>query len=376
MLSKMGFNRRRAAKKRNSKLHPTRTFIIKAANHAVDERRDKAEDEALRDGVMAIEQDRLDDWHPTGRKWYTPLKIILGIAHPAFRYTHRYLQPEDQESIADMMESYLSMLTLFYSLLGVMSVELALSPVEGLEGLDGRDAVLVLTSVSRLGWFAIGPICLTGVAAAIHVIWSMQAVPVNKRRRFLLDNQTYFSMPYAMAPPVFVLLHVSLLSSCSASILRAESKWLRYCEAIGLVVGMLPVLPLVYASGAIMEGAFRPWSQAAEVKKQADKYGEMPGETGTDTDTTDRNEGNDLRDHLSDLGLEFCLELFELQGLDWATMVAIVKNTGSFSLLDKMLGGAGLDKAGHRAAIILEIQKEIERKEGNAPKVWSNGEWT
>jgi hypothetical protein len=198
MLAKLGLKKRRAKRSSNSKLHPTGSFIVRAANHAVDGRSDKAEDEALRDQVMTIEKSGLDDWHPTGRGWITPLKIIMGGLHPAFRHTHKFLQPEDQETIVDMMESYLSMLTQFYSLEGVMAVEISLSPVEGLEGLEGLDEhnpVLILRSISRLSWFALGPICLTCVAAAIHIIWSVQAVPINKRRRFLLDNQAYFSMP-------------------------------------------------------------------------------------------------------------------------------------------------------------------------------------
>jgi hypothetical protein len=180
-----------------------------------------------------------------------------------------------------------------------------------------------------------------------------------------------------MAPPDFVLLHAGILGACVASALQAKSSWVRYCEFTGLALGMLPVIPLVYASGAIMEEAFWPWAAADERKQQTYKYKETSGDASNAFKSEEAPPGDagNLRDQLSDLGLEFCQDLIELEGLTWATMVSIVKNTGSHSLLDKMLGDAGVDKAGHRAAIVLRIQEEIVRTKEEAPQIWSKREW-
>jgi len=265
-----------------------------------------------------------------------------------------------------MIESYLGMLTLFYSLVGVAAVEISMSPLEVPEA--GEDsAEMILSGISRFGWFALGPICLTCVAAGIHVLWSIQAVPVHRRRSHMLKNQLGFSMPYAFAPLCFLLLHISMFSGCAASVARAETTWLQTTLLAGMCVGFIPVFPLVYASGAMMEDAFRPWWQASKDRadeKRQDGVGDEENaklvrvasqyELGTPCE--------ELRTNLGLLGLQFCQELIELEGLTWTGMCNIIETTSSFLLLDRMLSSAGVVKAGHRSAIMLQVQKDISRK--------------
>jgi len=368
----LGF-RRRNKKKPGNRLHPFNpfgSFLIRASHKAVSSRVEKAEDEDLKLHLKAIEAD--GRWHPTGRKWWTPLLIILGFFHPAYRNTHKYLLPENQEDIVDMTESYFAMLTLFYSLVGVMAVEMSLSesPVE-LETESG--ARLVLISLSRLGWFALGPLCLTCVAGCIHVVWSLQAISPHVRRRFVLDHQLFFSMPYSLAPICFVLLHISIISGSVASALRAQADWLRLSEITGLVLGTVPAVALVYASGHIMEDAFRPWWLADKRKSMADKY-RSESQKGTavaeSTNKMSSIEDEETKSNLVALGLPFVEELLALDGLTWKTLMSLLKETGSHALLDSMLFGVGVEKAGHRAAIILRLQRSVTNEKADVVQAW------
>eukprot|EP01043_Picozoa_sp_COSAG02_P004529 COSAG02_NODE_119_length_35335_cov_12.823192_9_plen_410_part_00 len=367
-------------RQRRKKLHPSKTFVIRTQHPSLEARKENAADEALRDCVTALETQG-DWWHPTGRSWRSPLKILLGVCHPAYRNTHAYLQPEKQEHIVDMIESYLSMLALFNSLVGVAAIEMSMHPVDLSVRMSQNGTEMLLLSISRCGWFALGPICLTSVAAGIHVLWSIQAVPVSQRRKHLLNNELYYSMPYSIAPLTFLLLHVSIFSGCLASVLRSQSNWLKIAEICGMVIGFIPVFPLVYASGAMIQDAFRPWMIGA--KKQGHDGTREGGERQSSlsdlshemTDTRNNNskggpsgEHNDaapsceeLRSNLQCLGLEFCQDLILLEGLTWVMMRDIIKTTSSYLLVDRMLESAGIAKAGHRAAIILMLHEDIQK---------------
>ena len=71
------------------------------------------------------------------------------------------------------------------------------------------------------------------------------------------------------------------------------------------------------------------------------------------------------------LGLPFVEELLVLDGLTWNTLVSLLKETGSHALLDSMLGGVGVEKAGHRAAIILRIQKSVANEKIHKVRAWA-----
>jgi len=72
-------------KRRSNKLHPSKSFIKRTQNPTLEARKHQAADEELRNRVTEIENTRARRWHPTGKKWYSPLKILLGFFHPAFR---------------------------------------------------------------------------------------------------------------------------------------------------------------------------------------------------------------------------------------------------------------------------------------------------
>eukprot|EP00941_MAST-03F_sp_MAST-3F-sp1_P002604 g2604.t1 len=364
--------RKRLKKKRNKRLHPSKSFIIRTQHPSLDARKAIAEDDALRANVAMVESSS-DNWHPTGRHFFSPLKILLGILHTAFRNTHAYLQPEKQEDIVEMLESYLSMLTLFYSLVGVAAVELSMEPVDLADNVSDNSFEVITASISRAGWFALGPICLTAVAASIHSLWSIQAVPVHKRRRHLLRHQFHYSLPYAVAPPTFLILHISIFSASASSVAQAPNAWFKYTGIVGMVIGFLPILPLVYTSGAMIEDAFRPWVKGATIQNiyknknktqpTVDDDGINYNASATDTTSVDLpgHKCTELHRNLQELGLGFCEELIELEGLNWETMQNICETTQSFLLIDRMLESAGIAKAGHRCEIILRLQKNLTK---------------
>mmetsp|Transcript_23334 Transcript_23334/g.62689 ORF Transcript_23334/g.62689 Transcript_23334/m.62689 type:complete len:360 (-) Transcript_23334:581-1660(-) len=170
---------------------------------------------------------------------------------------------------------------------------------------DSPDLPMALAAVARTSWCVLAIMSLTAVAAGIHLVsvthkhaltatsrapghgthphtrshahayscthtraltykvWSLHSVPVKQRRRFILDHETAYSLPYAVAPWSFVLLFVGLITGGLSLALKPQTPGVfRYAIAIGVVIGVTIAVPMVYTSGLVMESAFRPWGLA------------------------------------------------------------------------------------------------------------------
>ena len=219
----------------------------------------------LKRKVHEIERDATKEWHPTRNSCLGPLSpmlILMGALHPAFRHTHCYLLTDDIRELADLVESYLAQLSLYFSLVGVMATEFTLveSPV-GANDTDSEMSIpIILAAVARTSWCVLAIISLTAVAAGIHLVWSLHSVPVSQRRRFILDHESSFSLPYAVAPLSFVLLFVGIITGGLSLAYKPQTFLVfRYAMVIGLVIGCAIAVPMVFTSGLVMESAFRPW---------------------------------------------------------------------------------------------------------------------
>ena len=99
---------------------------------------------------------------PYWQKHANPLLIILGAFHPAYRHSHRFLLADEPEGLADLIEAYLGQVSLYFSLVGVMATEFALSDMPEDDTTDFWPDLLA--AISRGSWFLLAITCLTGVA--------------------------------------------------------------------------------------------------------------------------------------------------------------------------------------------------------------------
>ena len=292
---------------------------------------------------------------PYWQKHANPLLIILGAFHPAYRHSHRFLLADEPEGLADLIEAYLGQVSLYFSLVGVMATEFALSDMPEDDTTDFWPDLLA--AISRGSWFLLAITCLTGVAGAIHLIWTVHTVPLVQRRRFILDHELCFSIVYAVAPLTFVVLFVALITG-GLSLALSAPIIVRASIIIAIALGVIVAATEVYTSGKIMEAAFRPWDLA-----DRELQGRVSSKKGTIFAAPPEEDGcPQLHAFLQNLDLLGCEVGFREAGLTLPLLLKVAKELKSPAFLDSALRSAGVTKAGSRLEIILGINDIINNR--------------
>ena len=175
------------------------------ASHRKEERR--LEDDLVRQTVQEIEAD--DSWkHPISNNILGSMRIFNAFTDPVLRRTGDWVLPEEPDDIPVMYESYLHVLTVYYSLVGVLSAEMGLS-MNAPDPETTPKLYQYINLVSRVCFVANTTWSFGAVVSAFHLLWALYATPAHVRRRFVLENPHQFS-----AVSVLDKVHMSKDKNC------------------------------------------------------------------------------------------------------------------------------------------------------------------
>ena len=216
--------------------------------------------------------------------------------------------------------------------------------------------------------------------ASFHIIWSIYATPKWAKRRFVFDNSRTISVVYAMGAPSFFLLLLGTVTGTMGNTFTQEGyqtkDWV--APALGLGVGLTVTFVFVVCSGSILCKAVRPWKIADEKlnKKKTlwHKLGRTmstffrydPGELSSDSSDDDEERVNRIKDD-PDGDMEICdvdqhgfgplmMTLVSQKLCAAGFTLELLLRVNNEVLLNQLLQGAGVDKAGERLRVILFVR--------------------
>mmetsp|Transcript_27365 Transcript_27365/g.41411 ORF Transcript_27365/g.41411 Transcript_27365/m.41411 type:complete len:171 (-) Transcript_27365:359-871(-) len=163
-----------------------------------------------------------------------------------------------------MFDSYLNVNCLYYSLVGVLAIELSIRMK--VPAADAPPLGQWLVTISRFCWCANGLWSLAAVVAAFHLLWCVYVTPMWAKRRFVFDNSRAVSLVYGLGAPNFGMLIIGIITGTMGNIVNQAghtSKDLISAGA-GLFVALVVTLIFVLCSGSLIAKVIRPWKIADE----------------------------------------------------------------------------------------------------------------
>ncbi|KAL7528514.1 hypothetical protein ACHAXR_002489 [Thalassiosira sp. AJA248-18] len=348
------------------------------------------------DAAIKTELERLESsdsqWrHPIGFGLLSALRILNAPFDPILSNTGYWIQPEDLEDIPAMFDSYLNVNCLYYSLVGVLAIEtslfLEIPPAEAPEYAKW------LMTISRFCWATNGMWSLAAVVTSFHILWSMYVTPTWAKRRFLFDNSRTISIVYALGAPNFGIMLTGTITGVMGNIFIQEGfstkDWVS--AAMGLGLGGTVVLIFVLCSGSLINKTLRPWKIADDnLNERKRRFTDMTGRSVRNFLTTrsslgddfDESKSNDWRDWKEDPDGPLVFHDIDAAGFgpldmpyvahklcDAGFTMEMLQRVNNDLLLDKLLEGAEIDKAGDRLRLILFIRDGVHVSTDNSLKM-------
>ncbi|KAL7523240.1 hypothetical protein ACHAWF_001953 [Thalassiosira exigua] len=316
-------------------------------------------DEALKAELVRLERGDSQWRHPMGFDFLSALRILNAPADPVLSNTGCWIQPEELEDIPSMFDSYLNVNCLYYSLVGVLAIETSLwLPIPPP---DAPEYAAWLIAVSRFCWAANGVWSFSAVVASFHILWCVYATPTWAKRRFVIDNSRAISVVYALGSPNFAMMLVGTITGVLGNVFTQEGftkrDWIS--AVMGLGLGGIVTAIFVLCSGSLIAKVVRPWKVADEnLRVQRRRWSDTTGRSvrGFFQNKKDGEDDgfHDIEDAgFGPLGMPLVAHKLCAAGLEME-MLRRAKNNEV--LLDQLLQGAGVERAGDRLRVILILR--------------------
>jgi len=198
---------------------------------------------------------------------------------------------------------------------------------------------------------------MSAVVAAFHILFSIYVTPTWAKRDFVFKNATILSSVYSLGAPNYMLLLVGYITGVLGNIFNQEGHtkkdWIS--AALGLGLGTCVSLLFLTYSICLIIQTIRPWKVANENLKnqqqlfpQTERFVDQFYENGELNDESN----NIVEAGFGQLEMPFVAKRLCAAGLT----MDMLQNVNNELLLDQLLKGAGVDKAGNRLKVILFIR--------------------
>ena len=376
MISHVANRKKSKNKPRAHKPPPTRRRSSHLAEKAAEEVL-LEQDAALKAELSRMETDESQWKHPIGFNLLSALRILNAPFDPVFTKSGHWIQPEELEDIPTMFDSYLNVNCLYYSLVGVLAIETSMS-LE-VPGEDAPEVAKWLLRVARFCWAANGVWSMAAVVAAFHILWSIHTTPDWAKRKFMFENSKTLSVVYVLGAPNFALMMIGTITGTIGNVLaQPNSYYDAIFAAAGLGVGCSVSFIFILCSGSLISQTIRPWKHASD--QLASRSNSGNDDDGDDFFDNDRPEKvDDVVDYpqtktskttdddvLDNIGVSNLSRKLSGAGLD----IGMLQKVNNDLLLDQLLQGADVDRAGDRLKVILFLREalkpimlQLERKE-------------